>query len=113
VRDLRTLTRLRNIGESLALVFLAIAVCIAVVISKVCGSVSRLWGYRKNRPQQSGTMDEYVQSLHEAHTRSTSADRVEHCLKKRHDSNQRLKPPASQENVSAPHCSAEDVRSRD
>ncbi|MFL9989953.1 hypothetical protein PQR34_12620 [Paraburkholderia sediminicola] len=93
--------------------FLAIAVCIAVVISKVCGSASRLWGYRKNRPQRSGAMDEYVQSLHEAHTKNTSVERVEHRLRKRHDSNQRMKPPASQENASAPHCSAEDVRSGD
>lgn len=113
MRDLRTLTRLRNIGETLSLVFLAIAVCIAVVISKVCGSTGRLWGYRKSRPQQRGAMDEYVRSLHEAHTSSTSANRIERHLRKRQESDKRLRRPARQENAPAPDCSAEDAHSRD
>jgi hypothetical protein len=113
VRDSRTLTSLRNIGESLALVFLAMAVCIAVVISKVCGSVGRLWGRRKRRPQQDGAMDDYVRSLQEARTRSASADRIEHGLRTPNGSDQQLERSANHENASAPRCAAEDAHGRD
>jgi hypothetical protein len=94
-------------------VFLAIAVCIAVVISKVCGSVGRLWGHRKSRPQQESELDEYVQSLHEAHTRSASVDRIEHRLRTPNGSDQQLERSANHENASAPRCAAEDAHGRD
>ncbi|WP_148223019.1 hypothetical protein [Paraburkholderia xenovorans] len=113
MRDLRTLTRLRNVGESLALVFLAIAVCVAVVIRKVCGSVARLWDLRKDRPKQNDAMDEYVRSLHEARTKRTPADRAGHRLEKRHESSRHPKRSANEENAPTPHCPAEDAHSRD